>query len=48
MKSLTKKSALNKSTDLAILNCRLKSFQSLGAEATKARLPTVVKILKFE
>ena len=40
MKSFTKESAFNNflkaSTDLAILISRLKSFQSLGAEATKA------------
>ena len=35
------------STDLAILICRVKPFQSLGAEATKARSPKVIEVLKF-
>ena len=35
------------SADLAILICRGKPFQSLGAEATKARSPKVVEVLKF-
>ena len=35
------------STDLAILICRGKPFQCLGAEATKARSPKVVEVLKF-
>ena len=52
MKSVIKKSVFNNfllkaSTDLAILISRLKTFQSLGAEATKVRPPTVVKVLKF-
>ena len=38
---------LKVSTDLAILISRGKSFQSLGAAATKARSPRVVKVLKF-
>ena len=33
------------STDLAILICRGKPFQSLGAKATKARSPKVVEVL---
>ena len=35
------------STDLAFLISEGKSFQSFGAEATKARSPRVVKVLKF-
>ena len=38
---------LKVSTDLAILISRGKSFQSLGATATKAWSPRVVKVLKF-
>ena len=38
---------LKVSTDLAILISRGKSFQSLGATATEARSPRVVKVLKF-
>ena len=52
MKSLIKSSVFNNfllkaSTDLAILISRIKTFQSLGAEATKARPPRVDKVLKF-
>ena len=38
---------LKVSTDWAILISRGKSFQSLGAEATKVGSPRVVKVLKF-
>ena len=38
---------LKVSTDLAILVSRGKWFQRLGAEATKARSPRVVKVLKW-
>ena len=38
---------LKVSTDWAILISRGKSFQSLGAEATKVGSPRFVKVLKF-